>query len=820
METAVPIVSATAGAIRRYDNLKLEVAAIAQAGMLQCAKLKNEAGECAFQQLLARLVEDHFNLAVVGPFSRGKSTLMNAILGFNALPTGILPHTSVITTVCYGPHERVLVRCQGWSLPQEIHLDQLEEYVTERGNPENRRRVTVAEIQLPAEMLRHGLHFVDTPGVGSPVFANTQTTQSFLPQIDAAIFVSSFDSALGEADIEFLQRVRSTVGIVFVVLNKLDLVSDAERSEVTKFVREQLDRVLGVGTYTLFAVSAKHALASKLARDSEALAQSGLTELEAALAQFIAEGKTRQLGIRVAERLIELLRREAAHAEIATSVSHSPDRTSSLARQIEAEHAALLQQLEQLRNRLEAHAVEVMHELQPRLRASFEKLRQVAIRTFLPDLLSRKAFAEPDGFDAFARGVSEFCQQTLSHELPLYEAALNEHWEGCAAPILRQLTELPEQLLARATGRNELETHAPASSVEKPDQHRRRLEVAEVALIEWRAALNRWSHFLPRRWLSATAEPQFGKALDQLLAQYRSSFEAMLREAIGNQVEAACRETEEAITHQAVRIRKSLSDEEAPKNRKIFGQLLDRAQAARRCFDSNQTTLASAPEDGDRDHSAIAKAGALCVCPVCRAVVRAVFDHLGKLQYELSVESRSQRAHAEAGGFCPAHTWIYSSLTSPVAISRAYPPLLCTRAEKLELAARRSRSLDALAEEIQALAPSSLNCVVCSVAHLAAKETIEDIFATLGRGETPTLCLPHLKLALRSSAHLAEARLLATASARALARLADAMRRHALKYDAIRRGLMTADERDAPQTALRKLVGDMLLVLPAREDRV
>jgi len=53
-------------------------------------------------------------------------------------------------------------------------------------------------------------------------------------------------------------------------------------------------------------------------------------------------------------------------------------------------------------------------------------------------------------------------------------------------------------------------------------------------------------------------------------------------------------------------------------------------------------------------------------CSVCTAVVRAVFDHLSRLQYELSVEDDAQRDHAETGGFCPAHTWLYANMTSPL----------------------------------------------------------------------------------------------------------------------------------------------------------
>jgi uncharacterized protein (DUF2141 family) len=100
---------------------------------------------------------------------------------------------------------------------------------------------------------------------------------------------------------------------------------------------------------------------------------------------------------------------------------------------------------------------------------------------------------------------------------------------------------------------------------------------------------------------------------------------------------------------------------------------------------------------------------------------------------------------------------------------------------------------------------------------LAGEKAVEDLLATLdigGQVDRPTLCLPHLELALRHTSDLEGGRLLAIGCANALSRVADDMRRRGLKHDAIRRDLMTADERDAPQMGLRKLAGDMRLVLP------
>src|SRR5271168_2401536 len=87
--------------LRDYERTKFELAEILRALPFDAAQYERR------RDLFARLAEDRFNLVVVGRFSRGKSSLMNAILGMDRLPTGVVPLTSVITTVTYGSEERV-----------------------------------------------------------------------------------------------------------------------------------------------------------------------------------------------------------------------------------------------------------------------------------------------------------------------------------------------------------------------------------------------------------------------------------------------------------------------------------------------------------------------------------------------------------------------------------------------------------------------------------------------------------------------------------------------------------------------------------------
>lgn len=84
-----------------------------------------------------RVVEGRFYVACVGQFKRGKSTLINALIGQEVLPTGFIPVTAVPTIIRFGErsHARVRTRDGSW---RDIPIPELKEYVTEERNPENK----------------------------------------------------------------------------------------------------------------------------------------------------------------------------------------------------------------------------------------------------------------------------------------------------------------------------------------------------------------------------------------------------------------------------------------------------------------------------------------------------------------------------------------------------------------------------------------------------------------------------------------------------------------------------------------------------------
>jgi GTP-binding protein EngB required for normal cell division len=297
--------------LRAYVTIKQAVADVAREALRLLEGVDRQTEE-GLRDILARLAEDRFNLVVVGQFKRGKSSLMNALIGRDVLPTGLLPLTSAITSLRYGSRERVYLQRSGWTTEQEIPLRELAEYVTEQGNPNNEKGVIEARIELPARFLRRGLFFVDTPGVGSASESASATTHTFLPQADAIIFVTSVDAPMSGVEMDFLQAIQAYSRTLFMVVNKMDVFDgepNGERERVLSFIRDRASQALGGAVASLYPVSARQGLAAQRQQDADTLQRSGIPALERALAEYLTREQGRAFLLRMLDRLMEALDR-------------------------------------------------------------------------------------------------------------------------------------------------------------------------------------------------------------------------------------------------------------------------------------------------------------------------------------------------------------------------------------------------------------------------------------------------------------------------------------------------------------------------------
>lgn len=208
------------------------------------------------RELATRVSEGRFYVACVGQFKRGKSTLINALIGQPILPTGFIPVTAVPTVIRFGERAKARIRTRegDWN---DIHISDLKQYVTEELNPENQKGVQGAEVFVPRPLLSSGMCIVDTPGLGSVFTGNTAATQAFIPHIDAALVVVGADPPLAGEELTLVEAVGKQVEELILVLNKADRTTDAEREAASNFTRQLLHKKLQREVGPVFEVSAQ-----------------------------------------------------------------------------------------------------------------------------------------------------------------------------------------------------------------------------------------------------------------------------------------------------------------------------------------------------------------------------------------------------------------------------------------------------------------------------------------------------------------------------------------------------------------------------------
>ena len=179
----------------------------------------------------ARLKRPATIVSVVGEFKQGKSSLVNGLLGHNVCPVDDDLATSVITLIRYGEQPGAIVRrrVDGEPTAEQIPIEDLQNWVSEQGNPENEREVERVELMLPSKILAQGLVLVDTPGMGGLGAGHAAATTSFLPFADGLILVSDSSSELSANEIDFMAEAVGLCPTVMFAQTKTDLYPEWER---------------------------------------------------------------------------------------------------------------------------------------------------------------------------------------------------------------------------------------------------------------------------------------------------------------------------------------------------------------------------------------------------------------------------------------------------------------------------------------------------------------------------------------------------------------------------------------------------------------
>ncbi len=258
------------------------------------------------------LAANTFTIAVVGKANRGKSTLINAVLGRSddmVAPIDKLPASSAITRFRNGLEKAIVLYQDGSA--ENIPYSRIREFVTEEGNPGNRKNVAMLEVEGAFPHLPRQVDIVDTPGAGSIHEHHDALLHGFIPSADAVIFVLTARMPLDQDELVLLKEIKAAdVKKIFFVLNKID---ESEPRDIEDAIahNEKLLTSIGLPVGSFHRVSAKNAFLG--------LPDSHVPALLEDIGQFCNNSKGKLLRQRFLIKVNGAIETEARSVEVAIS---------------------------------------------------------------------------------------------------------------------------------------------------------------------------------------------------------------------------------------------------------------------------------------------------------------------------------------------------------------------------------------------------------------------------------------------------------------------------------------------------------------------
>lgn len=250
--------------------------------------------ELACQQL----VNPHFGIAVVAPFNFGKSTLINALLGKEIMPTKMIRTTGTLISVKYGKTLTIVITFTSGKVIRSNDGKVLKKFTVLNRQGKPREDVVSVEVFYPHKLLKNGVELFDLPGTNDREEQDILIRNQLL-QVDLVIQILNARQPFTQGEKETLNKWLLNRGIktIIFVLNRMnELESKNDQDEVYNDVYSTINTFesdLPKGVKKLYRVDALPALKAQQERNILKMITSGIISFESTLLTIISLQKER-----------------------------------------------------------------------------------------------------------------------------------------------------------------------------------------------------------------------------------------------------------------------------------------------------------------------------------------------------------------------------------------------------------------------------------------------------------------------------------------------------------------------------------------------
>lgn len=257
------------------------------------------------------LESGEFSIALVGEFSAGKSTFLNAMMGERILPSFTRETTATINFLRHkekaehGESGCVYYKDGRKQTIDHADLETIQRYVsTDSEDVKVAQQVDHLDLFLDSPFLKDNVTLVDTPGLNGIAEGHKDLTQRQIEQSSAGIFLFSADQPGKRTDFEILNDLTKRVKNILLVLNKVDSIKSSEGDSIER-VRQSLKdnyrkecpdaktipEIWPVSAYNALVNRSSEDLDRKVTEEERAEAESLMRQFEERLWQFLTQGE-------------------------------------------------------------------------------------------------------------------------------------------------------------------------------------------------------------------------------------------------------------------------------------------------------------------------------------------------------------------------------------------------------------------------------------------------------------------------------------------------------------------------------------------------
>ena len=280
----------------------------------------NERGDLVerLRRAKVRISDPQIRVVIAGQLKQGKSQLLNSLLNMPVARVGDDESTVLATVVSYGEQAsaRLVVAQPDGAEPELIEIPVAELRNDLRRAPQaGGRRVLRVEVTAPSPLLKGGLAFIDTPGVGGHGQPHLSATLGLLPDADAMLMISDTSQEFTEPEMNFIRQAVEVCPVGMIVATKTDLYPHWRR--VVETNAAHLQRA-GITTPMIPASAMLRSHAIQL-NDKELNEESNFP----ALVKFLSEKVLSRENDRVRDQVVAEILAAAEHLTLAANAELS-----------------------------------------------------------------------------------------------------------------------------------------------------------------------------------------------------------------------------------------------------------------------------------------------------------------------------------------------------------------------------------------------------------------------------------------------------------------------------------------------------------------